>query len=213
MAVLPDFLSIAEVGNIVLPAGIRLGSQDICADDRGSFTGEVSGTDLADLGSSVAEIGHVERKLLFHEEPALIRRKVDAAWRNGLTPLLCVGEKERAGTDMAVDICLNQIREAVGTDESSPLWVAYEPLWAIGARNPAPAEYVTAVCSRLKEAVAPHEDAAVLYGGSAGPGLLTQLWPSVDGLFLGRFAHKPEAFISVLEEALELSTIREPLTI
>jgi triosephosphate isomerase len=155
------------------------------------------------LGVSVAEIGHVERRLLYHEDRPLIHRKVLAAWRNGLIPLLCVGEKERVGSQMAAEICTHQIQEAVGTDMDSPLWVAYEPLWAIGADKPAPKEYVREVCECLRE-ILHGRQSAVLYGGSAGPGVLTDLGGAVDGVFLGRFAHEPSAFVEVVREASQL---------
>lgn len=204
MAILPDFLSLAEAARILSPTNIRVGAQDLCADDRGAFTGEVSGHDIAALSGSIVEIGHIERKLLYHEDRPLIARKVRAAWRNSLTPLLCVGEQQRVSAEMASDLCIEQIREFAGSNPEAPLWVAYEPLWAIGADNPAPTEYVREVCSRIKDSLHARREAKVIYGGSAGPGLLTQLWPAVDGLFLGRFAHKPEAFVAVAQEALAL---------
>ncbi|PWG60802.1 triose-phosphate isomerase [Bifidobacterium catulorum] len=203
MAVLPDFLTLAEVQGILAPVNVRVGAQDMCADDRGAFTGEVSGSDLRDLGASVVELGHVERRTLFHEDDGMVARKVRAAWRNGLTPLLCVGETEREGATAAAERCLGQIASAVGDDRESPLWVAYEPRWAIGASEPASAEYVREVCDRIKQSLG-ERPSAVLYGGSAGPGLLSRLWPSVDGLFLGRFAHDPHAFMSVVDEAIGL---------
>lgn len=201
LAVLPDFLTVPEVCRALLPEQIRVGAQDICTDDRGSFTGEVSGKDLADLGVSIAEIGHSERRRLYHEDAQLIAKKVQAAWRNDLTPLLCVGEDERCTPQEASQICLTQIHESVGSNIDAPLWVAYEPLWAIGSSEPAPSDYVREVCSTIKKELQPRHEAAVLYGGSAGPGLLPALWPTVDGLFLGRFAHDPKAFVSVMREA------------
>ena len=82
--------------------------------------------------------------------------------------------------------------------------VAYEPHWAIGAAEPAPDDHISTVCAALRTAVAgldAHPDSSVIYGGSAGPGLLTRLADTVDGLFLGRFAHDPTALATVLDEA------------
>ncbi|MDF7664177.1 triose-phosphate isomerase [Bifidobacterium sp. ESL0763] len=205
MAVLPDFLTLADAARILLPAHVRVGAQDICDQDRGAFTGEVSPSDVAELGGSVAEIGHIERRTLYHEDDGLVARKVAAAWRNGLTPLLCVGEDEVMDPKEAAAYCVREIRSVVGDDEGSPLWVAYEPRWAIGAKQPAPTDYVMTVCELLKQAISGYRDANVLYGGSAGPGLLSQIWPSADGLFLGRFAHDPKAFVSVAQEAVDLA--------
>jgi triosephosphate isomerase len=83
--------------------------------------------------------------------------------------------------------------------------VAYEPHWAIGAAQPASDEHIKAVVAGLRGAVAQlAPGSSVIYGGSAGPGLLTRLADSVDGLFLGRFAHDPKAFATVLDEAMAI---------
>jgi triosephosphate isomerase len=80
--------------------------------------------------------------------------------------------------------------------------VAYEPYWAIGASHPAPTDYVADVCELLRPALADELDEfAIIYGGSAGPGLLSKLQDSIDGVFLGRFAHDPTAVAGVLTEA------------
>ena len=207
MAVLPDFLTIASAASLLKPAGVRIGAQDVCPDDRGAYTGEVSGSDLAALGASIVEIGHIERRRYYHEDDALISGKMAAAWRNGLTPLLCVGEPERMNAEKASQVCIEEINNAVDGYKPGPLWVAYEPIWAIGAQHPASTEYVHEVCTAISEHFRQCDDKiSIIYGGSAGPGLLTELWPAVDGLFLGRFAHEPEAFISVVQEARMLET-------
>lgn len=207
MAVLPDFLTIASAASLLKPAGVRIGAQDVCPDDRGAYTGEVSGSDLAALGASIVEIGHIERRRYYHEDDTLISGKVAAAWRNGLTPLLCVGEPERMNEEKASQVCIEEINNAVDGHQPGPLWVAYEPIWAIGAQHPASTEYVREVCTAIAEHFQQCDDnISIIYGGSAGPGLLTELWPAVDGLFLGRFAHEPEAFISVVQEARMLET-------
>lgn len=202
MAVLPDFLTIAPVKSLLKPAGVLIGAQDVCPNDRGAYTGEVSGSDLAALGASIVEIGHIERRRYYHEDDALISGKVAAARRNGLTPLLCVGEPERMDAGKASQVCIREINNAVDGHKPGPLWVAYEPIWAIGAQHPASTEHVREVCTAISNHCRQYADKiSLIYGGSAGPGLLTELWPAVDGLFLGRFAHEPEAFISVVQEA------------
>lgn len=206
MALLPDHLVMAEAAAILLPAGIRLGTQDLCPADRGAYTGEVSGTDLANLGVSVAEVGHVERRRVFHEDDDMVLQKTEAAWRNRMTPLLCIGEVERMqDTARAAEFCLGQVERVVQGHVDRPLWLGYEPVWAIGADRPASVEYIRQVCRNLRWSLAGEGyHAKILYGGSAGPGLLSRLWPCVDGVFLGRFAHKPEHFLSVVKEALAL---------
>ncbi|WP_371871314.1 triose-phosphate isomerase [Phytohabitans rumicis] len=89
-------------------------------------------------------------------------------------------------------------RRGARVNGSRPVVVAYEPVWAIGAAEPAGVDHIAAVCDALRARV---PDSPVVYGGSAGPGLLTRLRGAVDGLFLGRFAHDPAALADVLDEA------------
>lgn len=178
--------------------GVTVAAQDVSRFDSGPYTGETGAPLLAGLGVGMAEIGHAERRRLFGETAEVISAKVDAAQRAGITPLLCVGETERVDPETAATICLDQIGDA----ESGPLVVAYEPVWAIGAAEPADAAHVrdtvAAIRRGLPEALT---GTPIIYGGSAGPGLLGLLRPQVDGLFLGRFAHAPENIRAVLDEA------------
>lgn len=204
LAIVPDFLSIQDSLATVAGTPIRIGAQDLCPEDRGAFTGEISGLDLANLGVSCVEVGHFERRTIFGEDEEMVRTKTAAALRNELVPILCVGESEQGSPDDAASVCLDQVKSAV-PDSRQEIWVAYEPYWAIGAPAPAPSQYVRAVCSALKAGIAQtHPAAKVIYGGSAGPGLLTELAPSVDGIFIGRFGHDPAALVSIVAEAAAL---------
>ncbi len=206
LVVLPALTALVPVGEILRPAGVALGAQDLWVEDRGPFTGEVSGSDLAAIGCGFAEIGHAERRRLFGETDELIGRKVAAATRSGLTPLLCVGEDERCGADAAADRCILQLRAALqgaGAGPPGELVVAYEPVWAIGAEVAAPAEHIAAVCTAIKEWALGERAAPsvrVVYGGTAGEGLMARLCGSADGLFLGRSAHDPERLFRVIDE-------------
>lgn len=208
LAVLPDHLTLAAAAEILEGSVALLGAQDLAHEDRGAFTGEVSGADIAALGAQIVEVGHAERRTILNEDDAMVAAKTAAALRNGLIPLLCIGEAERAEDPAdAAAACAAQVRSAVGNEETdAEVWLAYEPYWAIGAPAPAPAEYVRAVCDALRAQVAGLlPNASLVYGGSAGPGLLAQLHPSVDGLFLGRFAHDPAALAQVVDDAARLA--------
>ena len=192
---------------------LQVGAQDAATEDVGAYTGEVSAAVLAELGCRFVEIGHAERRTMFAETDAVVSAKVHAVLRNGLTPILCVGESERLAPAEAAEVCMGQIRSAVAgavqSGVTGALIVAYEPVWAIGARMPAPATHIADVCSTIRAQLGGHADgAAVIYGGSAGPGLLTQIAKSVDGLFLGRFAHEPSAFREILDEVGSLTADR-----
>ncbi|WP_194397414.1 triose-phosphate isomerase family protein [Microbacterium atlanticum] len=202
---IPQFPSIPACVEIGAPAGVAVGAQDLSTDDVGALTGEVSGGVLAELGCRYVEVGHAERRRIFGETDEVVAAKVHAALRNGLIPILCVGEERRGDAAAAVDHCLGQIAAGLAAARAAgtggEIVVAYEPVWAIGAAEPADAEHIRAVCGALRDASSAGGGAPVIYGGSAGPGLLTQIAGAVDGLFLGRFAHDPAAFRAILDEA------------
>ncbi|SDT47859.1 triose-phosphate isomerase family protein [Microlunatus soli] len=206
VAVLPTFVSVDAVAAATRGTPVAVGAQDLAWADHGAFTGEVSGRDLASLGCRYVEVGHAERRQLFGEDDKIIASKLAAAARNGLIPILCVGEQDHLSPERAVDLCRQQVLSALAEVDSGldELIIAYEPVWAIGAEQPADADHVRAVCRQLRAGLADDhrtEQVRVIYGGSAGPGLLTELGDAVDGLFLGRFAHDPEAFGRVIGEA------------
>lgn len=202
--VLPTFPSLPAVAAVFAGTPVTTGAQDLAAADEGAYTGEVSGAVLAEVGATYVEVGHAERRRLFGEDEAVVAAKTAAALRNGLVPVLCLGEATRDdGTDAATE-CVRQLLSALARAVPGRVVVAYEPHWAIGAAQPAGDEHILGVCAALRDALAglPGRDgSAVIYGGSAGPGLLTRLGTGVDGVFLGRFAHDPAALVSVLDEA------------
>jgi triosephosphate isomerase len=209
--VLPGYLSVPAAREI-LDGVADVGAQDLAAEDRGAFTGEVSGAQIAELGCRLVEVGHAERRRLFGEDDATVRAKALAALRNGLVPVVCIGEPEHGPPELAARECMRQLEDALADagalGASGPVIAAYEPHWAIGAPEPASAEHITAVCSALRAHVrgmGGFPGSSVIYGGSAGPGLLTAIGDAVDGLFLGRFAHDPAAVEAVLDEVAALA--------
>jgi len=206
--VIPTYLQIARAIEAFAGTPTIIGAQDAAADDAGAFTGEVSPAELAEVGVGVVEIGHAERRRLFGDTDEVVRAKTHAALRNGLRPVLCIGEEEEDEPLAAAARTVAQLADALQGAPAGPLIVAYEPMWAIGAAEPAPVEHIRTVTLALRDAVADRPGTSVIYGGSAGPGLLTALGDAVDGLFLGRFAHDPVALESVLDEAAVLEIAR-----
>ena len=207
--VLPSFPTLPAVARILTGTGIAVGAQDLAADDAGNRTGEVTGALLAEIGCCYAETGHAERRDLFGETDSVVAAKTGAALRHGLTPVLCLGETEPVPPGRAVDECIGQLRAALPMPVNGRVLVAYEPRWAIGSTEPASDDHIAAVVDGLRSALGDRApDSGVIYGGSAGPGLLTRLEHRVDGLFLGRFAHEPAAFTAVVAEAGRL--VRSP---
>ncbi|MDR6507163.1 triose-phosphate isomerase family protein [Arthrobacter oryzae] len=213
--VIPSFPVLPGAAALLADSPLILGAQN-CGWADGPWTGEVAPSMLAELGVRLVEIGHAERRAHLGESDAMVALKVRAADGAGLTPLLCVGE-DSAGTGAAgasadagaaARFVYRQIEAAVGGDWAlaSRLIIAYEPVWAIGAAEPADASYVSGVVSHLRARLAVHglPDLPVIYGGSAKPGLLPRLG-GVSGLFLGRFAHDAANFGRVLDEALQIA--------
>jgi triosephosphate isomerase len=180
--------------------GCWIGAQDAHW-SAGAATGGVSPALLAELGVTIVEIGHAERRRIFGETDEQIALKTAAVLDAGLVALLCVGEPERVDPAEAARVCAVQVKSAVPDAQFGRVILAYEPWWAIGADEPAEPEYVNAVARELRTLGC----RGVVYGGSAGPGTLGPL--SVDGLFLGRFAHDPANFGRVLDEAVAQSVV------
>lgn len=202
--VIPSFPVLAEARTLLAGSPILLGAQN-CAWGDGPLTGEVSPGLLAELGVTLVEIGHAERRAQFGEDDGVVARKVRAAADAGLTSLLCVGEPAETAPEEAAEFCLGQVRSAAAGDAElgAGLVLAYEPVWAIGADRPAPPSYVNAVVGLIRDGL--DGRCPIIYGGSAGPGLLPQL--AADGLFLGRFAHDASNLGLVLDEALARQTL------
>jgi triosephosphate isomerase len=209
LVVLPSFPALPGALTTFAGSGVGVGAQNLFWEDEGAFTGEVSGRDLAGIGCRYVEIGHAERKRIFGETDEIIARKIAAALRNGLTPILCVGEPVETSITDAADSCIAQLAAALATvDEPRTIVVAYEPEWAIGAQVPASSQHIAGVCGAIGAWLRGHpllSGSRVIYGGSAGPGLLSDIGHSVDGLFLGRFAHDPDAGAAMLDEAAALA--------
>lgn len=203
--VIPSYPVLESAVRLLHPAGVTVGAQDVSTGE-GALTGEVSAGILSEIGVELVEVGHAERRRLFGETDAVVAAKTRAALAASLTPLVCVGEIERSEPSETVRVVVEQCLAAVSNDPSrlADVVVAYEPVWAIGAAEPAPAGYVNDVVAGIRAELAARSGAVpppIVYGGSAGPGLLARL-PEVDGLFLGRFAHDPANVALVLDEAL-----------
>jgi triosephosphate isomerase (TIM) len=203
--VLPPFPALAAARAALEGSAIGFGGQDVHADDRGAHTGDVSAAMLVDLGCRYAEIGHSERRRDHGESDAIVAGKVRAALRWGLTPVVCVGEREKGSIGGAVAIVEGQLLGAfggLGPADLDAIVVAYEPVWAIGeGAAAADPHHVAAVHASIGEWLAGRGGTIrrVLYGGSVdeanAPELLAT--PTVDGLFVGRAALDPLRFAAI----------------
>ncbi|OLT23722.1 triose-phosphate isomerase [Pseudonocardia sp. CNS-139] len=178
VAVLPPFTDIRSVQTLIDGDRLKMvhGAQDLSPHDSGAYTGDVSGPMLAKLGCTYVVVGHSERREYHGEDDALVNRKVHAAVKHGIVPILCVGEglSVRESGDH-VGHCTRQLEAAldkVQSQHAQTLVIAYEPVWAIGTGKVASAADAQEVCAAIRATVAAkYGDAIagairVLYGGS-----------------------------------------------
>lgn len=206
----PSHPLLVETVEAVAASRVRVCAQDVSAYPAGAHTGEVPASLLAELGVSIVELGHAERRRNFGENSRVLSAKVSQVLEAGLTPLICVGESERTSIQEAAEMCIRQLSEmGLGADvlidlsrhtavDAVPPLIAYEPVWAIGASEPAAPEYIRGVVDAIREKLGA---SFIIYGGSAKPGLFRQVCPPADGLFLGRFAHNLSDLRMILTEA------------
>ncbi len=199
VAVVPPFVDIRSVQTLV--DGDRLllsyGAQDIAPQDSGAYTGDISGPMLAKLGCTWVLAGHSERREYHHEDDAVVNSKVQAAYRNGITPILCVGETleiREAGDAVAHTTAqLAAGLAGITAEQAESVVIAYEPVWAIGTGKVATPDDAQQVCAairaRLAELYSPELAAQVrvLYGGSVKATNAGEILakPDVDGALVG----------------------------
>ncbi|MDP3985584.1 MAG: triose-phosphate isomerase [bacterium] len=212
VTICPSFSALGSVAGVLKKTGYSLGAQDIAVEDRGAYTGEVSGKDLRELGCEVVIIGHSERRHELNETDAEIRKKIMAAIRNRLKPVLCVGEtEEERKSGKAEMVVRHQLESALKrlpiTHYPLPITVAYEPVWAIGTGRDASKEdvvemhtFIRTVCKRLLPSSVRVQ---VLYGGSVDRKNIDSFLAesAVDGVLVGG-ASARASFAGLLHQLL-----------
>jgi triosephosphate isomerase len=204
--VCPPFVYLAELSRALGGSRISLGSQDVCAETQGAFTGEVSAAMLKDVGCAGSIVGHSERRALFGETDQLVARKFAAVLSAGMTPILCVGEqlaeREAGRTYEVIDRQLDAVLDLSGVAAFSRAVIAYEPVWAIGTGEVATPEDAQEVCSasRARVAETAGDDAAagirILYGGSVKAANVAGIMQKtdVDGCLVGGASLQADEF-------------------
>ncbi|MGL5927779.1 MAG: triose-phosphate isomerase [Dermatophilaceae bacterium] len=211
VAVLPPFTDIRSVQTLIDGDRLELrhGAQDLSMHDSGAYTGEVSGAFLAKLGCTYVVVGHSERREHHGEDDAVVNAKVKAAYRHGITPIVCVGESleiRQAGTH--VEHVLGQLTAAlngVPVEEARTVVVAYEPVWAIGTGEVATPADAQEVCAAIRTRLAElytgdvADGIRVLYGGSVKAGNVAAIMSGddVDGALVGGASIDPAEFASI----------------
>lgn len=217
--VLPTFVHLAEVRNLLSHSSILWGAQNLYPGTQGAFTGEVAGPMLKELGCQYVLVGHSERRSLFHEDLSLVAEKFKAAIAAGLKPILCIGEtraqRESGETERVIREQLDSVIEAAGIDAFNQAVIAYEPVWAIGTGLTATPEQAQSVHAYIRELLAKNKvDIAkticILYGGSMKPDNAASLlaMPDIDGGLIGGASLDAQSFLRICAEAVVPQLIR-----
>jgi triosephosphate isomerase len=207
----PAFTALSSVFDIIADSNIQLGAQDVYWQDQGAFTGEVSSQMLKDAGCSFVIIGHSERRQYFHETDETVNKKIKAAIKSGLTPIVCVGEtltqREENKTLQVIDQQIQQGFKDISSQEVKDLVVAYEPVWAIGTGRNATAAQAQEVQKYIRDLLAKKYNEAIAgsiriqYGGSVKPGNIQELiqQPDIDGALVGGASLAIDSFSQIVK--------------
>lgn len=211
--IIPSYTTLSNAVRNVDRSYVKLGAQNMCWEDEGQFTGEISPLMLKELSLDLVMIGHSERRHVFGETDAEENKKVKAALNHGFTTLLCIGETaEEKDFGISAEVLRTQLKVGFHDVPASCLpniWVAYEPVWSIGVNGtPASADYAEEMHKVIKGCLREifgekADDIPVLYGGSVNPGNANELivQPSIDGLFTGRAAWQADKFNQLIRDA------------
>jgi len=213
VSVHPAFIALRSIQTMLehdrIP--ISLGAQNCFHEDAGAYTGEVSAPMLAKLNVSWCIVGHSERREIFGETDDIVRTKLAAVWRSGMTPILCVGEtldeREAGGTEAKVT---GQVRAALDGESAgrvSTMVVAYEPIWAIGTGRTATPDDAQSTIGLIRSTVADlHGDEVasalrIQYGGSVKSSNIAELMaqPDIDGALVGGASLDPDEFAKIVQ--------------
>jgi triosephosphate isomerase (TIM) len=208
VVVCPPFPWLTDLARLLANSGIALGAQNMHTEPSGAYTGEVSPRMLKGLCRYVL-VGQYERRILYSEKEAIVRRKLRAAQQHGLTPILCVGEDaDQLDEGLGAYIVSEQIEADLdGVDLDGPLVVAYDPAWTtMGLVAPPPVSYVSEIVAHMRETLARlnspavAEQARLIYGGSVNPRNIAEIAAeeSIDGVLAGTASLNAANFTSLV---------------
>jgi triosephosphate isomerase len=214
LVVAPPFTALESVRLALGPSSpIQLGAQDLFWEDHGAYTGEVSAPMLKDLSCRYVIVGHSERRTLFGEREDLIQKKIRAALKHGLRPILCIGEtlaqRDNGTTDHVLTQQVHDGLSGLATEALATITIAYEPVWAIGTGKSATVEQAIAAHRTIRQGLAALASPAVadctriLYGGSVTPQNIEPLLASdqIDGALIGGACLQVESFATIAKVA------------
>lgn len=216
--ILPTFLSLYTFSKLLSGSKLKFGAQNCFWEDEGAYTGEVSPMHLKKIGCTYVELGHPERLKILKEDETMINKKIIGCLRNGLKPILCIGEeKEHPDKNKINNFLKKQIRiyfRDVKAEEINDIILAYEPVWAIGADKSAPVEYIHDSLVFIRKFLDSEygkdtaKNQTIIYGGSVNPKSAFEIirLDDNDGIFIGRASLNYDYFIKMINMAIEMAT-------
>jgi triosephosphate isomerase (TIM) len=202
----PATLIAAFAAKLAGSKGLAIGGQDCHPKPSGAHTGDISAEMLADAGASAVIVGHSERRADHGEGDSLVRQKAEAAWRAGLTAVVCIGETQsHRDAGQTLDICRSQLQGSLPDGaRADNLVVAYEPVWAIGTGLTPTAKDVEQIHQFIRQALSArfNQEGAgmrILYGGSVKPSNAKELMgvANVNGALIGGASLKATDFLAI----------------
>lgn len=209
VVIFPPFTALETVADAIDGKHVGYGAQDLHWEDKGAFTGAVSGAMIADICAEYVLVGHSERRTIFGENEKIVASKIIAAYRNGLKPMLCVGEnlaeREAGKTARKINMQLKSALRAITAEDAENLVVAYEPIWAIGSGKAATPEDALEVCTLIREKIGKiftpdiARKVRILYGGSVNEkNAATFNLSGIDGVLVGGASLKADTFAAIV---------------
>ena len=209
----PPFVSLTTVGDIIQESDIKLGAQNMYFEEKGAYTGEIAPPMLAGLCEYVI-LGHSERRQYFAETDEIVNKKIHAAFKAGLKPIVCVGEKiddnEAGRTE---EVVTRQMKGALaGVTSPQGMVIAYEPIWAIGTGKAATGDQANKVMGFIRRTVSEllgeqaATDMRIQYGGSVTGANIAEFvsQPEIDGGLVGGASLKAAEFVEIVRQTAEI---------
>jgi len=212
----PPFVSLAAAKELLEGSSVKLGAQNLYFEEKGAYTGEISPLMLAELCQLVI-IGHSERRQYFHETIELVDKKVQAALKVGLKPILCIGETPRENeAGKTEEILSRQLSLTSEQAYHTGLVLAYEPIWAIGTGRAATGEQANQTIGFIRRYIAKQhgreiaQSVRILYGGSVTADNIAEFieQPEIDGALVGGASLKPSQFLGIVKQTSEIKRVK-----
>jgi triosephosphate isomerase (TIM) len=210
VVICPPFTSLSAAALQIKGTPVSLGAQNVNENAEGAYTGEVSAGMLAAAGVQYVVIGHSERRQYYGETNAIVNKKLLAVLKQGLIPIVCVGEtlaeREKNETLRVVDRQVKEALENIPSSDTKKIVIAYEPVWAIGTGRTATPQQAQEVHLAIRDILKDQYGSLtslsvrILYGGSMKPDNVGELMAceDIDGGLVGGASLKADSFLSIV---------------